>query len=120
VVVALSVVHDLARARVVAHDDSFGAALWGALQVAKHHLLRISGARLLLALSALGLTWAVAELTDLLAVEREGTLRLWSVAFLHQAAAWLLAAAHVAWLWLTLRWAKATLGSSAPGETALG
>jgi hypothetical protein len=104
VVAVLSVVHDLARARLVAQDDSLGAALWGALGAARRHFLQVAGARLLLAVFALGLTWMSATVTHALAVEHEGTLRLWSVAFLHQATAWLLAGAHVAWLWLTLRW----------------
>jgi hypothetical protein len=104
VVAALSAFHDLARARLVAHDDSLGAALGGALAAVRVHLLQVAGARLLLAVAALGLTWASSSLTNALAVEHEGTLRLWSVAALHQATAWLLAGAHVAWLWLTLRW----------------
>jgi hypothetical protein len=104
VVAVLSLFHDLARARLVAHDDSFGAALWGALGDVRRHFLQMAGARLSFAAFALGITWASATLTSALAVEHDGTLRLWSVAFLHQVAAWLLAGAHVAWLWLTLRW----------------
>ncbi len=104
VVAVLSVFHDLARARLVAQDDSLGAAFWGALGAVRRRFLQVAGARLLLAVFALGLTWMSATLTNALAVEHEGTLRLWAVAFLHQATAWLLAGAHVAWLWLTLYW----------------
>jgi hypothetical protein len=104
VVAVSSVFHDLARARLVAHDDSLAAAFWGALGAVRQHFLQIAGARLLLAFFALSVTWVSATATDAFAVEHEGTLRLWAVAFLHQATAWFLAGAHVAWLWLTLRW----------------
>ncbi len=103
-VAAPGVVHDLARSRIVARGDALSGALQNAFSALGARFFAVFGARWGLSLGALALTALAGVVTNALAVEQEGSVRVLTVFCLHQATAWLLAALHVAWLWLTLRW----------------